>query len=438
MSDTLDRRLADVLALHFDPRTGSPYWLDRQRRLGFDVRREVRRVDDLPLLGPTAPADLTTRPLEDFVPRPLLERKEEWVVAETGGTLGRPTITLWLRRELAAAFVDPFTAVATACRFPVGAGWLFVGPTGPHVIGRAMRGNARALGSAEPFTVDFDPRWAKKLPAGSLAARRYLDHVVEQALAILKVQDVGVLFSTPPVLLALAAAQPAARRERIGGVFYGGLALEPQAAAELLESFPRAVHLAGYGNSLVGLALELAPSTDGHHDYKQVSTGEQVFFLCAVLLGLGMGPMQAASRTLVARVAPVVAAAGGAHHHGGVLVELVHAQRQEAHDLLVDRHLALHLGQRGGRGGDVHQRVMRLAVLADAVGQRLHAPVLDLSDGAAVAGDHGLVVLGQLLDLSVRCVLAHHEDMLVMRHECFGLSSRFPSRASAQSLLRTS
>lgn len=267
MSDTLDRRLADVLALHFDPRTGSPYWLERQRQLGFDVRREVRRVDDLPLLGPTAPADLTTRPLEDFVPRRLLERKGEWVVAETGGTLGRPTITLWLRRELAAAFVDPFTAVATACRFPVGAGWLFVGPTGPHVIGRAMRGNARALGSAEPFTVDFDPRWAKKLPAGSLAARRYLDHVVEQALAILEVQEVGVLFSTPPVLLALAAALPAARRERIGGVFYAGMALEPEAAAELLGSFPRAVHLAGYGNSLVGLALELAPSTDGHHDY---------------------------------------------------------------------------------------------------------------------------------------------------------------------------
>lgn len=34
------------------------------------------------------------------------------------------------------------------------------------------------------------------------------------------------------------------------------------------------------------------------------STGERVFFACAVLLGLGMGPMQAASRTLVARLSP--------------------------------------------------------------------------------------------------------------------------------------
>jgi len=34
------------------------------------------------------------------------------------------------------------------------------------------------------------------------------------------------------------------------------------------------------------------------------SAGERVFFISAVLLGLGMGPMQAASRTLVARLSP--------------------------------------------------------------------------------------------------------------------------------------
>jgi UMF1 family MFS transporter len=34
------------------------------------------------------------------------------------------------------------------------------------------------------------------------------------------------------------------------------------------------------------------------------SAGEQLFFVCALLLGIGMGPMQAASRTLVARLSP--------------------------------------------------------------------------------------------------------------------------------------
>ena len=58
----------------------------------------------------------------------------------------------------------------------------------------------------DPFSVDFDPRWAKKLADGSLARRRYLDHVTAQALDVLEREEVGVLFTTPPALAALAAA----------------------------------------------------------------------------------------------------------------------------------------------------------------------------------------------------------------------------------------
>lgn len=48
--------------------------------------------------------------------------------------------------------------------------------------------------------------------------------------------------------------------------------------------------------------IEVAPRSPGAAFFS--STGERVFFLCAVLLGLGMGPMQAASRTLLARLSP--------------------------------------------------------------------------------------------------------------------------------------
>lgn len=51
---------------------------------------------------------------------------------------------------------------------------------------------------------------------------------------------------------------------------------------------------------LFGIAVE--PRAAGAGLFS--STGEQVFFACAVLLGLGMGPMQAASRTLLARLSP--------------------------------------------------------------------------------------------------------------------------------------
>lgn len=262
-----DAWLRHVLHVHFHPRDGAPYWLERQRLLGLDVLEEVRRVEDLPLLGPMPEADLAERPLEDFLPRPILDRRRSWVVVETGGSLGPPKTTLYLERELREAFVDPFTDLATACRFPEGRNWLFVGPTGPHVIGRAARENARALGSPEPFTVDLDPRWAKRLAPGTMARARYLQHVVEQAARILRTQDIGVLFTTPAILSELARSLEPSIRHRIEGIFYGGMPIEPPDYLSFRRAFPAAVHLAGYGNTLVGLALQTAPSVDGSFEY---------------------------------------------------------------------------------------------------------------------------------------------------------------------------
>lgn len=259
--------LRHVLSIHFHPETGTPYWLQRQRELGLDVRRHVRTRRELALLGPTPERDLTGRPLEELVPRTVRERRGDWVVVESGGTLGTPETTLYLEDELRRIFVDPFTAVARVNRFPQGARWLFAGPTGPHVIGRAARENARALGSAEPFCIDFDPRWAKRLAPGSMARRRYLGHVVEQAVRIVRTQGIEVLFSTPVMSLALAEELGPEHRECIRGVFYGGLPIEPDDALRLRRAFPRAVHLAGFGNTLLGLALELRPSPDGRRRY---------------------------------------------------------------------------------------------------------------------------------------------------------------------------
>jgi UMF1 family MFS transporter len=56
----------------------------------------------------------------------------------------------------------------------------------------------------------------------------------------------------------------------------------------------------GQGNVL--FVFDVAPRAANAGLFSSV--GEQVFFLCAALLGLGMGTMQAASRTLVARLSP--------------------------------------------------------------------------------------------------------------------------------------
>ena len=85
-------------------------------------------------------------------------------------------------------------------------------------------------------------------------------------------------------------------------------------------------------------------------------------------------------------IAPVVAVALLEHRRRAFL-ELLDLDGQPAENVLVDALLALHLGDRRGRRVDVHQREVRLAVLADAVGEGLEAPGLDLGDLAAALLD---------------------------------------------------
>jgi hypothetical protein len=130
-----------------------------------------------------------------------------------------------------------------------------------------VRELARQTGSMDPFSVDFDPRWAKRLADGSLARRRYLDHVTDQALDVLQREEVGVLFLTPPALTALAERMTGRQREGIHGIHYGGLSLTPDQMNEFRARFPRAVHLAGYGNTLFGVLMEMADGPRQHLDY---------------------------------------------------------------------------------------------------------------------------------------------------------------------------
>ncbi len=254
-----NERLAEVLAIHFDPDWGSPFWIERARRLGFDPRREIGCVDDLPRMGVLHPEELSRRPVEDLIPRSVVERKEELVVAQTGGTLGDPVWTAYQPDEFSEAFVAPFLAAAGRAGFPTGGSWLYVGPSGPHIIGRAADAIAQRTGSPTPFFVDFDPRWARKLPSGSFGARRYLEHVIDQAMQVLRDQNVTVLFTTPTVLGRLADRMTTTQRAAICGVHYGGVALSVDLLRRFqCDLFPNAVHLSGYGNTLFGCCLELS------------------------------------------------------------------------------------------------------------------------------------------------------------------------------------
>jgi hypothetical protein len=264
---TPDDRVREILALHLHPRHGSAYWLRRQAGLGWNVLDRVRAIVDLNLLGPTSADDLRRFPVRDFIPRVFHREPHRFTTGETAGTSGRPCATAYRDDEFEAAFVTPFLRVAELTGWPTGVAWLWVGPSGPHVIGKVVRELARRTGSIDPFSVDFDPRWAKKLADGSLARRRYLDHVTGQALDVLRREEIGVLFTTPPALAALAERMTDRQREVIRGVHYGGMSLTPEAVNGFRAAFPNAVHLAGYGNTLFGVVMELADRPRTAMDY---------------------------------------------------------------------------------------------------------------------------------------------------------------------------
>ena len=256
--------IEEIIATHFDPRTGSAFWLEQEKKRGLEAKKEITCYESFHLFGPMDTAALRTRPLLDFIPKRFHSELPSMILAESGGTTGAPIRRVYRPEEFGAAFIDSWERAADGRGFPRGGNWLFVGPSGPHVIGQSARAMARSLGSLEPFSVDCDVRWIKRQAAGSLGFTLYLDHVLDQALNVIHSQAIEVLFITPPLLIALAARMSAEERNRIRGIHLGGMALTV-ADSEAIRGqlFPQAVVLPGYGNSLVGVLFEHEPPAPG-------------------------------------------------------------------------------------------------------------------------------------------------------------------------------
>ncbi|UJS20439.1 MAG: hypothetical protein L3J18_16340 [Candidatus Brocadia sp.] len=264
----IDPWLRHIIAIHFNPDVGSPYWLRKEKELGIDARRDISSMEDLPILGPMEEEDLRRYPLEYFIPKIYLENKASFILGETAGTTGLPKTTAYLREEFSVTFVEWFRYIAEYRGFPHDAQWLWVGPGGPHIIGKAVGPVAQSMGSMDPFSIDMDPRWVKKLKPDSLGYKRYISHILEQAMDIVNRQHIEVIYSTPPLLLKLAEMMQRRQRMQIRGIHYGGVAIEQEQLKRFRgELFPNAVHIAGYGNTLFGLCMEIEESASGDLDY---------------------------------------------------------------------------------------------------------------------------------------------------------------------------
>lgn len=249
----LNNHLKEMIKWHFSPETGCPFWLDWLEKSDWNPIEEIQSVDDLVKFD-NFDGDTHLRDLPNDVWIPKKYQGKPFSIFETGGTTGMPKQRIgW---EDFRIDYSEFSERLKDDEFPRDHYWMMVGPTGPRRLRLAIEHLANVRGCACYF-VDLDPRWVKKLISSGQfdQARAYMNHVVDQAMLILKNRSVSALFTTPKLLEALSE-RISLVQAGIKGVFCGGTTIDPQYARFICEEVLEGQigFVPTYGNTLMGLA----------------------------------------------------------------------------------------------------------------------------------------------------------------------------------------
>jgi YD repeat-containing protein len=251
----LDAHVREIINWHFSPETGSPFWLDWAAK-NFDPRGKVNSYTDIVAHFPHF-QDEWLRDLQPEVWIPAAFKGQPFSIFETGGTTGMPKQRIgWHDYK---TDYEEFSGKVSDEHFPPGEAWIMVGPTGPRRLRLAIEHLANFRGSACYF-IDLDPRFVKKLISNKqfYVARQYMDHVVDQAVTILKHRKIAGIFTTPKLLEAIAEKIDLFEHG-IRGVFCGGTTMAPQYVRFIVEEVleGRIGFYPTYGNTLMGLAASV-------------------------------------------------------------------------------------------------------------------------------------------------------------------------------------
>lgn len=256
--ERLDQHTREIVQWHFGDDTGSQFWLEKKKEFDFDPLTEVNCFEDLKKFPLFEDDWLRGGPMRRWVPQKYQDKPI--YVFETGGTTGIPKSRVvvedhWIDYEM-------FSETLPDDKFPKGANWLMLGPSGPRRLRLAVEHLAQHRGGI-CFCVDLDPRWVVKLlKKGKVEeAKEYSNHVIDQAMTVLKANnEIQCMFTTPKLLEALAMRlldeDSSIEEAGISGIFCGGTEFTQQwnrfACEELLG--PNVYMTPTYGNTLMGLA----------------------------------------------------------------------------------------------------------------------------------------------------------------------------------------
>ena len=255
--EQLDAHTVEMMAWHFHPSTGSPFWLEYAGSLPFDPLKDVHCFDDLKKFPPFQDEWLRGGPVTRWIPKGFAGQPA--YVFETGGTTGTPKSRVNLR-DFRTDY-EEFSATLPEEHFPKGANWLMLGPSGPRRLRLSIEHLAQHRGGI-CFCIDLDPRWVIKLIQKGWMEHleAYKQHCIDQAITILEAgHDIRCMFTTPKLLesLALALEKKGTSIHEVGitGIFSGGTEFTPQWTRFAVEELLDGTYMTPtYGNTLMGLA----------------------------------------------------------------------------------------------------------------------------------------------------------------------------------------
>ncbi len=268
--EALDAHTRESVQWHFNPETGSPYWLEKAKSLDFNPLTDVNCFEDLNKFPLFEDDELRGGPVSRWIPKALVGKPT--YVFETGGTTGIPKSRVVI--DDFRIDYENFSETLPDEYFPKGSNWLMLGPSGPRRLRLAVEHMAQYRGGIS-FCVDLDPRWVVKLiKKGKIdEVKEYSAHVIDQAMAILGAgHEIKCMFTTPKLLEALAMRLmdegSSIEESGITGIFCGGTEFTQQwycfAREELLGE--NVYITPTYGNTLMGLAC--GRPFDPADDYK--------------------------------------------------------------------------------------------------------------------------------------------------------------------------
>ena len=253
----LDRHVVEIVEWHFNPETGSPFWLEEARRLTWDPREKIRSFADLVQHFPAADERvLKSGKLRDRIPKGFGE-----IVSSspffTGGTTGEPNFR-WGRRGWSPGESDyaddysQFSELLPEEGFPKGGTCLYLGPGGCRRLRLGVEVLARLRGDIL-IEGDMDAGWMKD--ETNTAKPQYKQKIVRQAIGFIRRFKPTWVFCTPILIQAIGELIDWTKTS-VRGVFAGGTEMTPGTVQHIIEElFQGQIHFVPtFGNALVGLA----------------------------------------------------------------------------------------------------------------------------------------------------------------------------------------